>query len=181
MLFNATIIALFTFTPDFLQTTGYSIASAGFVTSAVMWTALVVSPIVGYVIDKIDRKLAIVTIGGVALAILVLLIPTATGWMLALMLLIGIAQTLVPVPIFALPSEVTSPERLGLGFGILVTCQTLGIVLGPATVGLVRDVTGSYPASYALMAGFALLVAPVMVILGRMRSQISAAMRSGQR
>ena len=179
MLFNATIIALFTFTPDFLQTIGYSVASAGFVASAVMWTTLVMSPVVGYVIDKIDRKLAIVAIGGVATAMLVLIVPTAAGWMLALMLLIGIAQTLVPVAIFALPPEVTSPKRLGLGFGILTTCLTLGIVLGPATVGLVKDVTGSYPASYALMAGFACLIALAILILGRMRSQISAATRSG--
>jgi len=179
MLFNATIIALFTFTPDFLQTTGYSVASAGLVTSAAMWTALVMCPIVGYVIDKIDRKLAIVTIGAVTLAILVLIIPTATGWMLALMLLIGIAQTLVPVPIFALPPEVISPERLGLGFGILATCLNLGIVLRPATVGLMRDVTGSYPASYALMGGFAFLIALTMIILSWMRSKISAATRSG--
>ncbi|GAI01800.1 unnamed protein product, partial [marine sediment metagenome] len=128
---------------------------------------------------KIDRKLAIVAIGSVALAILVLIIPTATGWMLVLMLLIGIAQTLVPVPIFALPPEVISPERLGLGFDILATCLNLGIVLGPATVGLVRDVTGSYSASYALMAGFAFLVTLAMLILGRMRSKISAATRSG--
>jgi len=177
MLFNAAVISLFTFTPDFLQTIGYSVASAGLVTSAVMWTSLVMSPIVGYVIDKIDRKLAIVAIGGLALAILVVLVPTATGWMLVLMLLIGIAQTMVPVPIFALPPEVTSPERLGLGFGILATCLNLGIVLGPTTVGLIRDVTGSYPASYALMAGFALLVTMAMLILGRMRSQIPAAMR----
>jgi len=179
MLFNATIISLFTFTPDFLQTTGYSVASAGFVTSAVMWTAVVVSPIIGYVIDKIDRKLAIIAFGGIALAVLVLLVPTATGWMLVLMLLIGVAQTLVPTPLFALPPEVTSPERLGLGFGIMSTCLNLGTVLGPATVGLVRDVTGSYPASYALMGGFAFLIALTMIILSWMRSKISAATRSG--
>ena len=179
MLFNATIISLFTFTPDFLQTTGYSVASAGFVTSAVMWTAVVVSPIIGYVIDKIDRKLAIIAIGGIALAVLVLLVPTATGWILVLMLLIGVAQTLVPTPLFALPPEVTSPERLGLGFGIMSTCLNLGTVLGPSTVGLVRDVTGSYQASYTLMGGFAFLIALTMIILSWMRSQISATTRSG--
>jgi MFS family permease len=171
MLFNAAIISLFTFTPDFLKAIGFTVASAGFVASAVMWPALVVAPVVGYVIDKIDRKRTIIAAGGLALAILIVSVPAATGWMLAMMLFIGVAQTLVPTPIFALPSEVTRPESLGLGFGIISTCLNLGIVVGPAAVGLIRDVTGSYQTSYALMGGFALLVAPVMVILRRAQTR----------
>ena len=176
MLFNAAIISLFTFTPDFLKAIGFTVASAGFIASAVMWPALVLAPLVGYVIDKIDRKRTIIAAGGLALAILVVLVPlvpTATGWLLAMMLFIGVAQTLVPTPIFALPPEVTSPESLGLGFGIISTCLNLGIVVGPAAVGLIRDVTGSYQTSYALMGGFALLVAPVMVILRRAQKRMT--------
>lgn len=165
MLFNAAVISLFTFTPDFLQGSGFGIASAGFVTSVVMWPAILLSPVVGYVIDKIDRKLSIIAIGGLALAIFIVIIPTATSWILALMLLVGVAQTLVPAPIFALPTEVTSPERLGLGFGIISTCLNLGIVAGPVAVGVIRDVTGSYQASYALMAGFAFLIILAMITL----------------
>ncbi len=165
MLFNAAVISLFTFTPSFLKATGFSVASAGFVTSAVMWPALVLSPVVGYVIYKINRKRTIIAIGGLALAIFMMLVPTATGWILALMLLIGVAQTLVPAPIFALSPEVISPERLGLGFGIISTGLNLGIVAGPIAAGVIRDISGSYQASYALMAGFALLITLSMVIL----------------
>lgn len=165
MLFNAAVISLFTFTPGFLEATGLSVASAGFVTSAVMWPAPVLSPVVGYIIDKINRKRTIIAIGGLALAIFMMLVPTATGWILALMLLIGVAQTLVPATIFALVPEVTSTERLGLGFGIISTCLNLGIVVGPATVGLIRDIVGSYQASYTLMAIFALPITLSMIIL----------------
>ncbi len=169
-LFNAAVFALFTFTPDFLKVSGLSITSAGFVTSAVMWPALALAPLVGYIIDKIDRKRTIIVIGSLALTIFIALIPTAIGWILALMLLIGVAQTLVPTPIFALLPEVTSPERLGLGFGIISTCLNIGLVVGPAAVGLIRDVTGSYQTSYALMAGFAFLVIPAMVFFSRKQS-----------
>lgn len=172
MLFNAAIISLFTFTPDFLKTAGFSAASAGFLTSMVMAPALLLSPVVGYVIDKVDRKRAIIALAGVALAVLVVLIPQATGWMVGLMLLIGIAQALVPAPIFALAPEVTRPAMLGLGYGIVSTCLNMGIVAGPAAAGLTKDVTGSYQASYALMSGFSLLIALVVVILGLRRSRI---------
>jgi MFS family permease len=165
MMFNAAVISLFTFTPDFLKASGSSVASAGFVTSAVMWPAVILGPAIGYLIDKIDRKRTIIAIGGITLAVLTFMVPEAIGWMLLMMLLIGVVQTLVPTPIFALPPEVTSPERLGLGFGIVSTCLNIGIVVGPATVGLSRDITGSYQASYALMAGFAVLVTVAMIIL----------------
>jgi MFS family permease len=174
MLFNAAVISLFTFTPDLLKAAGFSVASAGFITSAVMWPALVLSPVVGYVIDKIGRKRTIIAIGSLGLAILLALVPTATSWILLLMLLIGVAQAMVPTPIFALPPEVTSPEKLGLGFGIISTCLNLGIVMGPAAAGFIRDATGSYQASYALMAGLVFLIPLVMLILRWRQSQIAA-------
>ena len=166
-LFNAAAISLFSFTPDFLTSVGFSVSSAGFFTSAVMWPALVLGLVIGYVIDKIDRKRTFIVIGGLAVATLVVLVPTATGWILTIMLLIGAGMILVPTPIFALAPEVVNPERLGLGYGIISTCLNLGIVLGPALVGLIRDVTGSYQAGYALMAGFAFLVVPTILILRR--------------
>jgi len=43
------------------------------------------------------------------------------------------------------------------------------MVVGPAVVGLMKDVTGSYQAGYALMSGFALLIALAMFILARQR------------
>jgi predicted MFS family arabinose efflux permease len=165
LLFNAAVISMFTFTPEFLQGAGLTIASAGFVTSALMWPSIVLSPVVGYVIDRIDRKRAIIAIGGLGLAVFIVMIPTATSWILALMVIIGVAQVLIPAPIFALITEVTSPERMGLGFGIFNTCLNLGVVAGPVAVGAVRDVTGSYQASYALMAGFAFLILLAMVAL----------------
>jgi len=168
-LFNAAVIPVFTFTPDLLKTVGLGIASAGFLTSLVMWPALVLSPVVGYIIDKIGHKRTIIAVGGLALAALIVWIPDAAGWVLALMLIIGVAQALVPAPIFALPPDVTTPERLGLGFGILSTCLNIGVVVGPAVAGLMRDVTGTYQASYALMSGFALLVALAMLVLARWR------------
>lgn len=167
LLFNAVMISFFTFTPDMLTKAGFSVASAGFLTGVVMWPALLLSPAIGYVMDRIGHKRAIIAIGGIALAILMFWVPTATGWMLTLMLLIGAAQATVPAPIFALPPEVTSPERLGLAFGTLSICLSLGIVVGPAAAGLLKDITGTYQASYILASGFAILIALTMVFLRR--------------
>jgi MFS family permease len=167
LLFNATMISMFTFTPDLLKAAGFSVATAGFLTSIVMWPALVLSPLIGYATDKIDHKRAIISFGSVTVAALMIWVPVAIGWILALIVLIGIVQALVPAPVFALAPEVISPQRLGVGFGVISTCLNLGVVVGPAVVGLLKDVTGSYQASYALMSGFALLIPLTMVILSR--------------
>lgn len=171
MLFNAAMISLLTFTPGFLQDAGFSITSAGFLTSLTMWPSLVLGPGIGYVMDKIDHKRTIIAIGGVTLAILIALIPSAGGWMLALMLLIGVSTSLIPAPIFALPSELVTSERLGFAFGVLATFSNLGIVMGPVTIGFIRDITGSYQASYALMSGLALLLSIIMIVLGLRHNQ----------
>ncbi len=127
-------------------------------------------------IDKVDRKKAIIAISGLVLAVLMVWIPVAGGWMLALMLLIGVAATLIPAPVFALVSDVTSPERLGLSYGIIRISINIGLLVGPAAAGLIRDVTGTYQASYALMSGFALMVTLMMIILSRRHKQMPPAM-----
>jgi MFS family permease len=170
LLFNAAVISLFTFTPDLLTDNGFSLARAGFLTSAVMWPALLVSPIIGYMMDRIGYKRLIVILGGLWLAVFIVLVPFSTSWILVLMLLIGVAQTLVPAPIFALLPEVTRPESIGLGFGVVATCLNIGIVLGPSLAGIIRDVTGSYQTSYTVLAGLALLVSATMLTLRRRSS-----------
>jgi len=171
LLFNAAVISLFTFTPDMLQAAGFSIASAGFITSVVMWPALVLSPLIGYVTDKIGRKRTIIGVGGFVLAILLVWLPSATSSLFMLMLILGIAQAMVPTPIFALTPDITRPESLGLAFGIISTCMNLGIVVGPFAVGLTKDLTGSYQASYALMSGLALMITVSMIVLGLKQRQ----------
>ncbi|MFC1861040.1 CynX/NimT family MFS transporter [Chloroflexota bacterium] len=162
MMLNAGHISFVTFTPDFLRTTGSSIASAGFLTSLTMWPALVVSPLIGFVIDKIDRKRIIIAGFGFVLAGLVVWTPQAINWIAVFILLTGIAATIIPPPIFAIVAEVTSPERLGLGYGIVSTCLNIGLLIGPAAAGFAKDVTGSYQASYALMSVFIVMIIPVI-------------------
>ncbi|MGA2613990.1 MAG: MFS transporter [Spirochaetia bacterium] len=163
LLFNASIISLFTFTPTFLVGLGFSPKRAGATTSAVMWLPLVLSPATGLLIDRIGGKRTMIASAGVALAVLIALVPGAAHWMQTLMLLIGVAQTLVPSPVMALAPDVVPKERLGVGFGIISTCFNLGILIGPALLGWARDVTGSFSLSYALMALLSLLIAFVVI------------------
>lgn len=165
MFYNVVILSLLTFTPDYLNTIGFSITSSGFITSAIMWPSLIIGPIIGIIIDRIDHKYAILFTANILVLIAVVALPYATGWVLGLITMVGIAQALIAAPIFTLASEVVEPERLGLAFGILITLQNLGALIGPIITGLVRDATGSYESSFLLMSGFILLVFASIVAL----------------
>ena len=167
LLFNAAVISIFTFTPDFLTATGISITSAGLITSAIMWPTLIFCPLFGYLIDKVDRKKLMIALSSLVCTVLILLIPTSTDWMIGMMLLFGTIHSVIPVAIFALVPEIVHPKRLGLGFGIIATCQSIGIAIGPPIAGVARDVIGTYQASYTLIAVFALLIILAMFILRR--------------
>jgi len=167
--FNGSILAFFTFTPDLLKAGGFSIASAGFIVSLAMLPGLVSSPVIGYVIDRFDRKITIIMLATAVTALMLAFIPGALNFSTTLIILIGICTNVVPTSTFALVSEVSGAQRQGLGFGIAATCLNIGIFIVPALAGFTRDITGSYPGSYLLMAGVMLLTTVALAVLGLIR------------
>lgn len=169
MWFNAGVIAFLTFAPDYFVSRGFDIGRAGFLTSILMFAALVFNPVVGYTAHRLGKKELFIAAGGVLLAIIMLLIPFSGLPVLALMVLLGVAAASTPAPIFSLPSDVLTPEKLGMGFGIVTTLLNVGILVGPYLVGLTIDVTGAFQSSFVLMAGFVFLATPTILILRMMR------------
>ncbi len=156
-LFNASIISLFTFTPDFLVARGWALDRAGFATSLVMIASMCLSPVVGFLIDKIGKKEWLIASGGLGMAVFITLIPCVGENYNLFLLCVGIASAFIPVSVFSLVADVVSPQRLGFGYGILSMLNNVGMSVGPQAAGLVRDVTGSYKISFLAMALFAFL------------------------
>lgn len=161
-LLHAALLALHTFSPDFLRASGFSITASGFVTSIVMIPAIVLNPVMGYAVDRFNHKRLIISVGVILWAALVAWIPADKNWSLMLMILAGFVWVAAPAPIFSLVAEVARPGNLGLGYGIISCFQNVGTLIGPAAAGLLRDNTGSYHASYILMAAFAAMVVVTM-------------------
>ncbi len=74
---------------------------------------------------------------------------------------IGLAATLVPTAVYALPGLLVEPERVGFAFGFITSFSNLGTIVGPAAVGVLLDRTGSWPLVWGVLAGVALLAAVV--------------------
>lgn len=164
MWFNAMFISFFTFAQDFFVLMDYEVASASILSSIIMVGAVFLSPLAGYITSRFGKEQVFIMIGGIVLAALILSIPTAPP-LIPILVLMGIFSTFITVPIFSLPSKIVKPEHLGLAFGILTTCGNIGVLLGPYLVGLVKDLTNEYTASFYLMSCFSILVTFTTILL----------------
>ncbi len=99
------------------------------------------------------------------MAIFLILLPGIRQNFGVLFLCVGFTAALIPAPVFSLGAEVVNRERLGMGYGILSTLNNVGIFVGPQLVGLSRDATGSYRASFWLMALFAVFATAIILAL----------------
>jgi MFS family permease len=157
MWFNAALISFITFSTDFLVNRGYEAGPAGSLSSLIMAGSLLLSPVVGYGVNRFGREDVFIAAGGILLATTIFLVPT-TASTAPLFILAGLAASLIPAPTYSLPSRIVRPENLGQAFGVLTACLNIGVLGGPYLVGLTRDLTGDYALGFRLMALFAVLV-----------------------
>jgi nitrate/nitrite transporter NarK len=64
---------------------------------------------------------------------------------------------MIPAPIYSLPPEILKPDNLGLGFGVISTCSSIGLFVAPYLIGKAKDLTGSYDLSFIFISLFFLL------------------------
>ena len=84
----------------------------------------------------------------------------------------GIFSAMIPAPIYSLPPEMLKPENVGLGFGVISTCSSIGLFVAPYLVGKTKDLTGSYSWSFILISLFSFLIMIFIFFTHRSRSRI---------
>jgi len=107
-------------------------------------------------VDRFRHQEWLIAIGGIALSILILSFNFSSSFLL-LVTLMGIFSAMIPAPIYSLPPELLKPENLGLGFGVISTCSSIGLFIAPYLIGKARDLTGSYGFSFVFISLFFLL------------------------
>jgi MFS family permease len=164
MWFNSAVISFSTFAPDFFVSKGYSISNAGLLASFLMWGSLGLSPAIGYLVDRFDRRELFIGIGGIIIALAIWLVMDASHVLIP-MIVMAVAVAFVPTPIFSFPSKILKDENLGLGFGIISMLSSIGIFFAPFVTGLLRDQTGSYRMSFIFLTILSLLITVTAVVL----------------
>jgi MFS family permease len=169
--FNAAFISFATFAPDFFLQKNYSIEQSGFLIGIPLLGSLFFSTPIGYLVDRFKHQEWFIGIGAMALAILALFFNFSTSFLL-LVILMGIFAAMIPAPIYSLPPEILKIENVGLGFGVLSTCSSMGLFVAPYLVGKVKDLTGSSRWSFILIALFSFLAMIFIFLTHRSRSSL---------
>jgi len=170
--FNAAFTSFATFAPNFFVQKGYTIEKSGLFIGIPLLGSLFFSTLIGYLVDRIKHQEWFIGIGAIGLTILALFFDLSSSFLL-LVILMGIFSAMIPAPIYSLPPEILKAENVGLGFGVISTCSSVGLFVAPYVVGKARDLTGSHLSTFVLISLFFFLVAIFIFLTHRSRSRIN--------
>ena len=151
MLFFSAFASVLTFAPAWVGQGQKALTTV----TLIMWCSLILSPILGAVIDRTGRPTAWVFGGLTLLALGLVMMATGTLGARASMLIVGICGAAVPTAVYALPSRLVPASRIGFAFGLITAFSNLGTVWGPTAAGAVLDATGDWFAVWIVLAVFA--------------------------
>lgn len=170
--FNAGFTSFATFAPSFFLKNGYTIEHSGFLIGIPLLGSLFLSAPTGYLVDRFRHQEWLIITGGLALSIFTISFNFTSSF-LTLVILMGIFSAFIPSPTYSLPPEILKSENLGLGFGVISTCSSLGLFVAPYLVGKTKDFTGSDSWSFILISLFFFLVAIFIFLFRLSRSSLN--------
>jgi MFS family permease len=166
--FNAAFVSFATFAPDLFLQKGYTIEQSGFLIGIPLLGSLLLSAPTGYLIDRFRHQEWLIGMGGMALSVLSFSFNFSSSFLL-LVILMGIFSAMIPAPIYSLPPEILKAENLGLGFGVISTCSSIGLFIAPYLLGKTRDLTSSDHWSFILISLFFFLTMVSIFFIPRSR------------
>jgi NNP family nitrate/nitrite transporter-like MFS transporter len=156
LLFNATALSFTTWAPKLFEDyKSMDPVYASFLASILMLAAMPCVPLYGWVSDKIGKRRLLMVVGSLLMSLaLVASAHTSNLALVASIMVLGIAASMVPPTVFALTAEALGPSLAGISFGVTAICLNIGAALAPPIIGHLIDVTKSLTLSFMGMATF---------------------------
>ncbi len=173
LLFYSSVLPFMKYATDLMVNKFHvDIELAGTIPGLLPFGAILLTPLFGGIYDKRGRGASLMILGAVMLFLVhvVYTIPALDNWILAvvLMIVLGIAFSLVPSAIWPSVAKIIPEKQLGTAYALIFWIQNIGLMGVPFLVGKVldrycktiaADGTPSYDYTLvmAIFAGFALL------------------------
>jgi MFS family permease len=165
VLYSASILQVFTIGPSYFSEVYGNSVNPDLLSSLPMIVSLILGPLAGRLIDVTGKKHWMIYGGSLGSALLLFLVPSGINPMSA-MLLLGIFIAVLLPSIFAFPADILQPGHDGIVFGLIGACFGLGIFLGSLMVGVIRDLSGGFDATFYSMSFICLLMGlPIYLIM----------------
>ena len=137
---------------------GIAVPLGSLLVSLTMLMAIPISPIGGWLADKVRPRKLVYAFPLLVLAILYPSIPYIPFSMfLVMMLIIGFFNNIVPPAATADVAEVAGPEATSIGFGIVTTMVNIGIMVSSPLFGFIYDTYGSWNLCFLSLAIYDIL------------------------
>ncbi len=166
-LFNAAIAMVFGFGTSMLAERGWSLTSAGSVTSLTLWLVGLSVPLGGILADRFNRPIWVM-FAGFILSTLALIAASRTEAIVTTFAVLGLASGLSAGPIMSLPARVLPISTRAVGMGVFFTLFYLIVVLAPIFAGWLASRTGSAAAAFDFGAALAALCVPAFLVFDRL-------------
>ncbi len=142
VLFYSAVFPFLKFASDLMfQKFGVPLQTAGDIPALLPFGTMLLTPLFGFVYDKKGRGATIMIIGAVLLVVVHALfsVPAFNGqWIaVALMVLLGIAFSLVPSAMWPSVAKIIPYRLLGTAYGSIFWVQNIGIMYVPMLIGWV--------------------------------------------
>jgi predicted MFS family arabinose efflux permease len=167
---NLACILFFSYAPLLMTARGSSPTVAASLTSLAIWLTILAIPTGGYVVHRLGRPIAAITVCAL-IAAFVLTLFVAGVHPTVCCLIFGVAVGPLSGAILSLPARVLDPSQRSVGFGVFYTCFYVLMAVGPSLVGRLQDVWQSPAAGLIAAAMLLVVVVPLSLSFASLSSR----------
>ncbi|MCX7880563.1 MAG: MFS transporter [Ignavibacteria bacterium] len=143
--FYSAIFPFQTFAIKFFQEVHFlSRETAGFLSSILTLSAMVMTPIFGFLVDKVGHRAKFMIIGSL---LIIPLYPIMAYTKISLyipMSIMGLAFSLIPAVMWPSVAYLVDVKKLGTAYGVMTMFQNIGLLLTNILIGYVNEITNGY-------------------------------------
>ena len=161
VVFYSTVFPFRAFAIDYFQQAhGLQREAAGMLNSLLPISAMIATPLFGLLADRVGRRSFFMAMGSLVLLPLFLIVTYAPPGpsihlgaapvpltLLIVMVLLGIAFSLIPAVMWPSVAYIVEQRRLGTGYALMTLCQQIGMALIPWVIGVTNDFFQAGPAN----------------------------------
>ncbi|MRT93487.1 MFS transporter [Ancylomarina sp. 16SWW S1-10-2] len=164
--FYSAVFPFFSFSADFfLNKFNLSISDSSDISSMLPVGTMIFTPLFGFIVDKYGRAATLMIYGSLILVFVHTCFAFTTINPYVLMVVLGIAFSLVPASMWPSVAKIVDEKRIGTAYGFMFSVQNIGLWIFPILAGLVLDKTNA-PGAESLNYTYTMIMFASLGILG---------------
>lgn len=138
--FYSAVFPFLAFAPDFFSDKfGFSDTQSGQITSLLPLATMIFTPLFGFLIDRKGKAATAMVFGSITLLLVHLTFGLTEFSPYILMILLGIAFSLVPAAMWPAMVKLVKEKQIGTAYGLMYSIQNLGLFAVPILAGRILD------------------------------------------